>query len=114
MSYRRILVPVDGSPAAAAGLKEAIRLAVVHGADICLLHALEKLPALQGMEVLIERQVNENLVEFGRKVLAGARSEAEQKAVRVRTILRQRPQTSVADAIVGEAKRWRADLIVMG
>jgi nucleotide-binding universal stress UspA family protein len=114
MPWRRILVPVDGSAAAAAGLSEAIRLAVAQGADICLLHVREKLPALQGMEVLIESPVIENLTRFGRKVLAAARAEVERNGVRVRTVLRQSPRASVADTILAEAKSWRADVIVMG
>src|SRR5688500_4040885 len=113
MSYRRILVPVDGSPAAAAGLSEAIRLATGQGAELCVLHVLERLPALQGMEILIERQVLENLEALGRKVLAAARSTVEQNGLRVRSVFRRRRYASVADAIVREAVSWRADLIVM-
>jgi nucleotide-binding universal stress UspA family protein len=114
MSYRRILVPMDGSAAAAAGLSEAIGLATAHRAELCLLHVREKLPALQGMEVLIERQVIENLTRFGRKVLATARSEVEHRGLAARTVLRRSPRESAAEAIVAEAKGWRADLIVMG
>jgi nucleotide-binding universal stress UspA family protein len=114
MPWRRILVPVDGSAAAAAGLSEAIRLAVAQGADICLLHVREKLPALQGMEVLIERPALENLTRFGRKVLAAARSDVERNGLRARTVLHQSPRTGVADTILAEAKSWRADVIVMG
>lgn len=114
MAYSRILVPVDGSPTATAGLREAIRLAAAHGAEICLLHVLEKLPALQGMEVLIERQVLENLGQLGRKVLAAARSAVEGHGLRARSVFRRASRESVADAIVAEAKRSHADVIVMG
>jgi nucleotide-binding universal stress UspA family protein len=114
MSYRRILVPVDGSGTAAAGLDEAIGLAISHGAEMCLLHVREKLPALQGMEVLIERRLIENLTQLGRKVLAAAGSEAKRRGIAARTVLRRSPRESIAGAIVAEAKAWRADLIVMG
>jgi nucleotide-binding universal stress UspA family protein len=112
--WLRILVPVDGSAAAAAGATEAIRLAAAHGADICLLHVREKLPALQGMDVVGKRQSIENVTRFGRKVLAAVRSAAERNGVRVRTVLRQNPRASVAETIVAEARSWRADAIVMG
>jgi nucleotide-binding universal stress UspA family protein len=114
MSYRRILVPVDGSAAAAAGLDEAIGLAAAHRAELCLLHVREKLPALQGMEVLIERQLIENLTRFGRRVLADAGAAAKRRGLVPRTVLRRSPRDSIAEAIVAEAKGWRADLIVMG
>ena len=52
--YKRILVPIDGSRTAAAGLREAIRLASgAAGTTIRLLHVMDPLPAVQGMEAII-------------------------------------------------------------
>jgi nucleotide-binding universal stress UspA family protein len=48
--YQRILVPVDGSPTATRGLREAIRLAKGHDATLRLLHVVDRLPLTQGME----------------------------------------------------------------
>ena len=41
--YRRILVPIDGSPASAQGIEEAIRLARPMRSRVRLLHAIDDL-----------------------------------------------------------------------
>ena len=40
--YRKILVPIDGSPTAARGLDEAIKLAKLTGARLRLMHVDRK------------------------------------------------------------------------
>src|SRR5687768_4008228 len=49
-AYRRILVAVDGSPAAARGLSEAIRLAKAQGAQLFVLHVVNEFYAYASME----------------------------------------------------------------
>ncbi|HXF67557.1 MAG TPA: universal stress protein [Burkholderiales bacterium] len=113
--FRKILVPIDGSRTAAAGLREAIGLArESEGAVIRLLHVLEPVPAVQGMEVLVEKQVLRNLREFGNRLLKEAKSEVERRGVRAETALRRLATGRVSAAIVAEAARWKADAIVMG
>ncbi|RBL81719.1 hypothetical protein DDE05_42550 [Streptomyces cavourensis] len=41
--HQRILVPVDGSPTAAQGLKEAARLALLTHASLRLIHVIDEL-----------------------------------------------------------------------
>ena len=41
MAYKRILVPIDGSPTSNAGLDEAVRLARAGGSKIRLLHIID-------------------------------------------------------------------------
>jgi len=113
--YKKILVPVDGSRTAEAGLREAIRLASGNkGASIRLLHVMNPLPALQGMEAAITQQVLDNLEAFGRKVLRNSAALAARKGIRAQTVFQQRYQGGAADAIVAEARKCRADVIVMG
>jgi nucleotide-binding universal stress UspA family protein len=54
------------------------------------------------------------LLRSGRKALAAAETRARRKGLRAETALLEKPVGRVADAIVADAKRWRADLIVMG
>lgn len=113
--YKRLLVPVDGSPAAEAGLREAIKLASAsRGSTIRLLHVLEPLPALQGMEVVITGALLKNMTAFGEKVLENARALVERNGVRAETVFQRRSQKRAADGIAREARRWKADVIVMG
>ena len=113
--YKRILVPIDGSPAAEAGLREAIKLASASsGSTVRLLHVLEPLPALQGMEVVITRPLLKNMTAFGEKVLKNAGALVEKGGVRAETMFQRRSHRRAADGIVREARRWKADVIVMG
>lgn len=113
--YKRIFVPVDGSSTSNLGLKEALRLAKQDGARLCLFHAVDELfiaAAAEGMA--LPDEVFASLREAGRKILARAASLARKSGVQARTVLVETLAGPAADAIVAEAKKWRADLIVMG
>jgi nucleotide-binding universal stress UspA family protein len=113
--YNRILVPLDGSRTAAAGLREAIRLASGNNrATIRLLHVMDPLPAMQGMEVIITEQLIENMEQFGRKVLKDAKSLVRRHGIGVDTVFQEQALGRTSDAIVKQARKWRANLIVMG
>lgn len=113
--YRRILVPVDGSPAGEAGLREAVKLAAGRPrAAIRLVHVMEPLPALQGMEVIVTDALIRSLTGLGEKVLRNAKSFVERKGLRADTVFHRRAVQRAADGIVHEAKKWKADVIVMG
>ena len=113
--YKRILVPLDGSRAAEAGLQEAIRLASGNrDATIRLLHVLEPLPALQGMEVIITEALLDNMTGFGEKILQNARAVVESRGIRAETVFRKKPPQRAADGIAAEIRRWKADIVVMG
>ncbi len=113
--YKRIFVPVDGSSTSNLGLKEALRLAKQHRARLCLFHAVDELfvaAAAEGM--VLPDEVFASLREAGRKVLAKAAALARRSGVQARTVLVETVAAPAADAIVREAKKWKADLIVMG
>jgi len=113
--YKRILVPIDGSTAADAGVREAIKLATGHrDSTIRLLHVLEPLPALQGTEVIISGALLKNMTAFGEKILKDAKGLVEQNGIRAETAFQRRSQKRAADGIELEARRWKADAIVMG
>lgn len=113
--YKRILVPIDGSVAADAGLREAIKLASARrGATIRLLHVLEPLPALQGMEMVITGPLLKNMTAFGEKILENAKALAKRNGIRAETVFQNRSQKRAADGILREARSWEPDLIVMG
>jgi nucleotide-binding universal stress UspA family protein len=114
-AYRRILVAVDGSPAAAKGLREAVRLAGSEEAELVIFHMLNEFYAFAMPEggALVADLVPA-LREGGKRILARAEAMAKKAQVPFRSVMRETVGGSAADAIVREAKKQRADLIVLG
>ncbi|MDX1374794.1 MAG: universal stress protein [Burkholderiales bacterium] len=113
--YGRILVPVDGSSTAAAGLREAIRLAKDQGAALRVMHVVDKMAIVGVIEAgMNPRPVLAKLARSGRAVLDAARRSAKKLGVAADTVLHEPVTKRVADDVLREAKTWKADLIVMG
>jgi nucleotide-binding universal stress UspA family protein len=113
--YKRILVPVDGSATANRGLKEALRLAKAHRARLCLLHVVEEFFVAQaGEAIAYAEEMFDALKASGRKVLARAQATARSRGARSSTVLVESIAQPVADVIVRQARRFKADLIVLG
>jgi nucleotide-binding universal stress UspA family protein len=115
MVYKRILVPVDGSPTSMAGLNEALRLARNQKARVRLVHIVDEVPIFSSSEggVNIE-PVIESLKSGGKSILARTAKMVAARGVRAETEMVENTTSRVADVLVARAKRWRADLIVMG
>src|SRR5688572_19278341 len=113
--YKRILVPIDGSVAADAGLREAIKLASARrGATIRLLHVLEPVPALKGMKTIITGPLLKNMTLLGENILMNAKALVERHGIRVETVFQRKSQKRAAEGIERESRSWKPDLIVMG
>lgn len=115
MSFRRILVPVDGSKTAAKGMATAIEMAKESGARLLLLHVVEDYAALISPEAaIVADQVFAAMREGGQLTLKRITKAAESAGARPETALVEAFGGRVADVIVDKAKKWKADLIVMG
>ncbi len=116
MTYKRILVPLDGSATANAGLREALRLAKAQGAALQLLHVVDQHSVvMMGMESAIYMDdVLKGLTAAGRSVLRKAQAVADKAGVKASGVLVETITGPAADSIVGQAKKGRADLIVIG
>ena len=115
MVYRRILVPVDGSPTSTAGLNEALRLAKNQKARIRLVHIVDERMIFSTAEAGLNIEpVIEALKSGGKRLLDRAAKLAASRGVRAETELLENAANQVADVLVARARRWRADLIVMG
>jgi nucleotide-binding universal stress UspA family protein len=112
--YKRILVPVDGSPASRCGLDEAIKLAKSTGASLRIVHAVNEFFLDQGYTPsAYYEQVIVSLREAGKKLIDDAEAIAHH-AVPLESALLEAIDGRVSDLIIDDAKQWRADLIVMG
>ena len=118
--FRRILVPVDGSPPATLGLEKAIELAADQRASLHVLHVIDEAAVVPGMEgamyvaaSLIDGLHNA-LRESGKLILATAETKAREHDVKCQTVLVDSCGRRIADVILAQARKVRADLIVMG
>ena len=114
MAYKRILVPVDGDATSNAGLDEALKLARSDGAKIRLLHVIDDTLAFNSPDGAGVNYVLDALRKSGRAAIASAEERVRRAKLQAETDLVENATGRVADAIVERAKRWRADLIVMG
>ncbi len=115
MVYRRILVPVDGSAASHQGLKEALRLAKNQKGILRLLNVVDDSLFYRTPETPFNVEaLLQDLKSYGREVLKSAESMATRQGVKAEPALVETVAGRVADVITAQAKRWKADLIVMG
>ena len=113
--YKHILVPVDGSASSMRGLQEAVRLAKNQKARLILLHVVEEQFVTQAAEAMVfSEKLFESMRAGGRKVLARAEALASKGGVKALAVLRESITVPVADMVVREARKQRADLIVIG
>jgi len=114
-AYRKILVAVDGSAAANKGLREALRLAKAERARLFILHVVNDYVVIAAMGgVAPPRDLGPLLRESGERILANAKALASKQGVKPELVLREILSGPAAEAIVREARRRRADLIVLG
>jgi len=116
MGYKRILVPVDGSATANKGLHEAIELAKAQGASIRLVHvADEHSIAMMGIESAAGLdELMRSVAASGRNILRNAERVVRRAGLEPTALMLETLTGPVSDPIVAEAKKWRADLIVIG
>lgn len=116
MAYKRILVPVDGSPTSNAGLREAISLAKGQGASLQLVHVVDyHYLVMTGLEAgAYIDDLMASLTQSGRRILKRAEELVRKSGVPVTTALLESPAGPAADAIVRQAKKAKADLVVLG
>jgi len=113
--YQRILVPVDGSHTSKLGLQEAIKIAIDQQANLRLIHVVDELLVAQNFEGFVNAgDLIDALEESGKSALKSAEALALKSDIKVETALFESMGGRVADVIVREAKKWKADLIVMG
>jgi nucleotide-binding universal stress UspA family protein len=113
--YRRILVPVDGSATSNRGLKEALGLAKEQGGAVRLVHVVDESMAIGYAESGLDLEpMLEGLRANGARVLKRALEAARKAGVRAESQLYESMAGPAASIILRDARKWRAELIVMG
>jgi len=116
MTYKRILVPVDGSSTSNAGLREAIRLAQGQGAELQLVHVADQhFITMMGMEnATAVDDLLAGVLKAGKRILHNAEQLVRKADLESTSVLLETLTGPAADPIVRQAKKWHADLIVIG
>jgi len=113
--YQRILVPVDGSHTSTLGLQEAIRIAIDQRAKLRIVHVVDEIVVAQNFEGFINTgDLVGALRDAGKKALQNALALARKRDLKPESALFESLGGRISEIIVKEAKKWRADLIVMG
>ncbi|HEY7986206.1 MAG TPA: universal stress protein [Methylophilaceae bacterium] len=108
--YRNILCPIDGSPTSSAGMREAITLAKALKSRVRFIYVLDMLiyATAPGLDM------TEQIRASGQAILDKAIEKAAIAGVDASSQILETSGMSVSDAILDEAKNWKAQTIVMG
>lgn len=113
--FKRILVPVDGSPPSLRGLRVALALARPLKARIRLLHLGNTIPATpRKRDGMTAQELFAAMKKRGEKLLEHQAALCRARGVKADTALYIALAGRPGRLVVAEARKWRADLIVMG
>ncbi|MGA9198699.1 MAG: universal stress protein [Pseudolabrys sp.] len=115
--YKQILVPVDGSDTSNRALKEAIKLAKDQQAALRLIHVVDGATVYMMTETPYPiADYLKMMREAGQKVLSTCALTTQEAGIKVDTklVVTESLTQRICDAVNEEAKRWPADLIVIG
>jgi nucleotide-binding universal stress UspA family protein len=113
--YKRILVPIDGSETSMAGLREAVKLAKVHGSQLRIFHVVNEFiltetysPGTYALNLI------DTLRNTGQTISRSAEAFARQRGIPADSVMLESIGGAAADLILAQARDCHADLIVMG
>lgn len=111
-TYRRVLVPVDGSPTSNKALVAALNIARDGDGRVCLLHVVDEVAHLTGFEA--GSTILAAVLQAAERVLADAAEIAKSAGVTADVKLADKPGERLGEVVAAEAAQWEADLIVVG
>lgn len=113
--YKHILCPIDGSETSNAGMLEAIQLTSDLHAKLRFIHIIDMYTPIMISSLKFSTDYVDGVVrENGKELLHNAIETAKERGVVSDSKMIESNGTPVATYIVNYAKRWPADLIVIG
>ena len=109
--YKKILVPLDGSPLAEKALDQAERLAKTFNSEIILFQVVHFMPIYGSPELVAPLIVDERHKEFAEKYLGELVKAIEGRGLKAKAIVKTGQQVAVE--IIDFAKENGVDLIAM-
>ncbi len=112
--YERILVALDGSETSQAALQEAVRVARSSpGSNLRLISVIEMPPGALTAEGADAGSVERALLDAAGRVIDEAMAAVRAEGLEAETGTPECVGNAAAEAIVAEAERWKADLLVV-
>lgn len=114
--YKRIIVPIDGSPTSNQALATAVQLATTFGARLRLIHVVEEMAYLSGYDQYggYSGELIKVMRETGARILEEGLAAAKAAGLEADTMLFDKFGERLAETVAEGAKLWGADLIVVG
>lgn len=114
--YKRIIVPIDGSPTSNQALATAVQLATTFGARLRLIHVVEEMAYLSGYDQYggYSGELIKVMRETGARILEEGLASAKAAGLEADTMLFDKFGERLAETVAEGAKLWGADLIVVG
>ncbi|MEP6739227.1 MAG: universal stress protein [Caldimonas sp.] len=114
--YKKILVPVDGSPTSLRGLDEAMALAHLTKAQIRLIHVVDEMSFALGASagMSYSGEFFDVLRNAGAEILSAAQARVRKSGLEVDTVLNDSMAGRVSDLVMAQVVEWGAELIVLG
>jgi nucleotide-binding universal stress UspA family protein len=112
--YNRILVPIDGSDTSNSALKEAVTLAKDQHSTLRLFHVVDLTMTYSAVQAPHMSEHQDALQAEGQKVIVDASTIVRKEAIQCDSKCITTFDKHIYDSIAEEAKRWPADLIVIG
>lgn len=116
IAYNKILVPVDGSEHSQKALEHACAISTINGGEIILLHIANIVTAISNFDQTpitggyVSEQLAKDMEETGRAILEEA-SKNIPEGIKFNTVFEV---GSPGPSVISIAKKYDADLIVMG
>lgn len=108
--YKRVLIPLDGSPLAEQALPHAIAQAKHFQAELILLRVLEPFPHFRGLSLGDLKRIKQQASTWAREYLEQIAANAQQEGILVRAVtIEGYPHAEIAQL----ADSGQVDLIVM-
>lgn len=114
--YQRILVPVDGSETSNKALAAALQMAKDAGGRVRMVHAVDEMAYVTGIDSYGGNagELIRIMQETGSKILDDAVAIAKGVGVEADHMLCENFGERLGETVADAARRWNADLIVVG
>jgi nucleotide-binding universal stress UspA family protein len=112
--YQRILVPIDGSATSSLALQEASKLAKQLSAQVELVYVMPDIHLMDANSYINYDEMKASMERTGGRILTEAQTLMQQAGVAAEVKLLEASGERIVGVILAEARRWSAELIVIG